>query len=677
MLGPQSQPQFFTYERQIEDSTIHVGAIGAPADGRLRRLRLAATVATTEGPTRSTAVPARVDRLVGPYGLIGGQVIVGDEETPPPRRAAPPAPSTSSSTATRAPAAGSPGRRSRSWRRRPSPTRGAADRRASELDYVVPERADPPRRPQGAASFDDAPVVDAHDGPVTIDTPSRRGHEPCVAGAARLGRPARRARSTCRPPRGRRRRARLPQRLREGRDHPAQPGRLRLTRSRTRATADYGEPNGPGWSRRAYPLRYDEPLLRDVEPMLPGDHWVSVTVAAAPEDRGAARRPDGAHPRGDAGPMRPRRPTRTPSSPRAGAPGRTATRRRRRTSSATESSPPSRPATRSREGDEADDEWWGPRRGVGPRRRRGQPGLLRGRCGVADPASRSLTHTSAQQQPAADEQPEHAEDQQQERCEHTRPGRCRGRGQARLLLLGAPCDGWDEGWDRAAGATVASVGAVAWWGPTTGGHRGRRRVAHRRAREGAPAPSGSGGKTSVIVIGSAGSGGRSNSSRSAGCARSSSQKAGRPGRRTTLPRSGRRPHPAPGRRSAGRRRRTSAGSRGGSASMNDLVVLKHVVMIGLAAGRRRQQQLLDIARALRRRFAAICLGVVEIAVERLQLEVENRSLDIVEPRVRTPRDDLSIGVAPVIAEQRELLTDRVVVGDEAPPSPKQPSTFAG
>ena len=29
-LGPQPQPQYFTYDRQIQDSTVHIGVVGAP-----------------------------------------------------------------------------------------------------------------------------------------------------------------------------------------------------------------------------------------------------------------------------------------------------------------------------------------------------------------------------------------------------------------------------------------------------------------------------------------------------------------------------------------------------------------------------------------------------------------------------------------------------------------------
>ena len=56
----------------------------------------------------------------------------------------------------------------------------------------------------------------------------------------------------------------------------------------------------------------------------------------------------------------------------------------------------------------------------------------------------------------------------------------------------------------------------------------------------------------------------------------------------------------------------------------------------------------------------------DLAVVVFQIEVENRGLQIVQAGIQSPENDVAAGgVAAVIAEEQELLVDRVVVGHGA------------
>ena len=172
--------------------------------------------------------------------------------------------------------------------------------------------------------------------------------------------------------------------------HLIQPSRdvFALDEDRGLLLRDYGE-EPLGLSSAAYPLRYDN-RSSDVEPTLPGDYWVAVTVE-----------PRGRGPRGvdvpvnltfavtptDAAPRRTRarcwtRPAATgpdgysPDPPYLVGDGEF---------SAVASGNPFTP-----EAATTTTTWWGPRRGGRSRRRCGQPGLLRRGRAVADPAPRCL-----------------------------------------------------------------------------------------------------------------------------------------------------------------------------------------------------------------------------------------------------------------------------------------------
>ena len=286
-LGPESQPQFFEYERQIEGSTVHVGAVGAPAGAEGDGLDLAATVASPDSPE---PVDCGTDQAstdsAAPLALVGAHVIAGDEEdsgTTTPCRAA----DTVAIKLTRysgyntadLPVA------IKVVEEAPVSAEGEPPPESEELDYGVPEPTDPVSSPAGSPSFEDAPVVDVDGGPVTLDSEIAEGTEllwrvPMQWGdrlVARADLPG------------------LAEKDAERLGFPStyvkvaviQPSRdpFALTRDDDSSYGYYGPPEESTLVVGTYPLRYTNRYSSDVDPVLPGDHWVSVTVATGAEDR--------------------------------------------------------------------------------------------------------------------------------------------------------------------------------------------------------------------------------------------------------------------------------------------------------------------------------------------------------------------------------------------------------
>src|SRR5215207_10105317 len=167
MLGPQSQPQYFSYERQIEDSTVHVGVVGTPRTPDYDGFYVYATVETPDDPAVDCGTGDASSDTAYFDAPIGDEVIVGDEDA-----ADDPCHSAdtvtvklerySTSSIEMLPVA------IKIVEEAPVTDQGAAIADDAELEYDVPEPVDAAGGPQGSDSFDDAPVVDAHDGPVTI-----------------------------------------------------------------------------------------------------------------------------------------------------------------------------------------------------------------------------------------------------------------------------------------------------------------------------------------------------------------------------------------------------------------------------------------------------------------------------------------------------------------------------
>jgi len=360
-LGPQSQPQHFSYERQIEDSSIHVGVVGTPRTADYDGFTIAATAPTAEDPAGADCGSGDASSDTSYFDApIGDQVVIGDEDSAddPCRSAAAIAVTierSSTSSTEQLPIA------IKIVEEAPVTDPGEPVADDAELDYQLPEPGDPADGPQGAGSFDDAPVVDAADGPVTIaaevtegatvlwrvplgwgdqlvargDLPTMPAEDPLldVSVEVRLLQPSRDS--------------------------------FALTESGDYYYGDYAE-NGEEPTplvAASHPLRYDN-RYRDFEPSLPGDHWVAVSVEPPPEDREPMDVPidltidvphvDGEAPTykaavlaqgGGAGPD-----GYSPDTPYLVADG---------TFAAVASGSPFTPEA----GD--DDPWWGPRRGIG------------------------------------------------------------------------------------------------------------------------------------------------------------------------------------------------------------------------------------------------------------------------------------------------------------------------
>jgi len=285
-LGAQGQPQYFVYERQIEDSTVHIGVVGTPPAVEYDGFTIAATVVTDEEP-------AGVDCGSGdassdttfPDAVIGDQVVVGDEDSADdPCRAvgtiAVKVERASTSTTDPMPIA------IKVVEEAPVADRGEPVADDAELGYDLPEPGDPVDGPQGARSFDEAPILDAHDGPVTIAAevtegttllwrvPVDWGEQLVVLGE-------------------------LPTVAEDGpllnvsvQVRLVQPSRdvFALTESGEYYYGNYVADERTRLIAASHALRYDN-RYRDFEPMLPGDHWVAVSVEPAPEERAAMLAP--------------------------------------------------------------------------------------------------------------------------------------------------------------------------------------------------------------------------------------------------------------------------------------------------------------------------------------------------------------------------------------------------
>lgn len=288
MLGPESQPQFFRYERQIEDSTIHIGAVGAPQTPDGDGLQLAPTVPDPASPTGiDCSTNETTTSSSAPAGLIGTQVIVGNEDgdTGAACRAADAVDVKlirySSSSTVDLPVA------IKIVEEAPVSDQGEPLPEEDVLDPGVPDPVDAVTTPGGAGSFDDAPIVDASGGPVTIATEITEGSEllwrvPLTWAdqlVVRADIPA------------------ITDREQEQLGYPTaylrlaivQPSRdiSELSVGDDTTSGQYGGLEDSRMVAATYPLRYANRFADDVAPTLPGDTWVSIAVAAAPEDREA------------------------------------------------------------------------------------------------------------------------------------------------------------------------------------------------------------------------------------------------------------------------------------------------------------------------------------------------------------------------------------------------------
>lgn len=277
MLGPQSQPQYFSYERQIEDSTVHVGVVGTPRTADYDGFYVYATVETPDDPAVDCGTGDASSDTTYFDAAIGDEVLVGDEDAADdPCRSADTITVKlerySTSSIEMLPVA------IKIVEEAPVTDQGAAIADDAELEYAVPDPVDPADGPQGADSFEDAPVVDAHDGPVTIaaeltegttllwrvpldwgDQIVVRGDLPTVPADGPLA--------------GVSAQVQLVQPVRDV---------FALTKSEQYEYADYGEEPAQAVAA-SHPLRYGN-RFRDFEPTLPGDHWVAVSVERA-QDR--------------------------------------------------------------------------------------------------------------------------------------------------------------------------------------------------------------------------------------------------------------------------------------------------------------------------------------------------------------------------------------------------------
>lgn len=352
-LGLQAQAQYFTYERQVQDSTIHVGVMGAPQNPDGDGLELSASVPGTDDPSPvDCGGDYDTSASSTPHAVIGAAEVVGDESdecreaalvTIMVRRY-------SSSSAGELPVG------IKVVEEAPVSDPGERLPEDSELTIQPPDPVEPADEPQGAESFDDAPVVDASSGPVTIAAEVTEGTEELWRVPLDWG--DRLAVSADLAATEDEELASTTVQL-----HLVQPSRdvFDPTAGDDYSYADFG-PEDERAVVGTYPLRYEN-RVDDLLPTLPGDHWVSLSVEGPDEGVAAVDVPveltlevtstDAAPPTyqdavigqgGDAGPE-----GYSPEVPYLVGDGEFA---------ADASGNPFTP-------DDADDEWWGARRAAG------------------------------------------------------------------------------------------------------------------------------------------------------------------------------------------------------------------------------------------------------------------------------------------------------------------------
>ncbi len=273
-LSPGTRTQYFSYDRRIADSSVHIGVAGAPSSIASDGLYLAAHVPTPDSPEPSGCGDDYASTST-PW-LVGAAVIVGDESDGDPCLTADTitieVERYSSSSTDDLPVA------IKIVEEAPvSADRGEELAETEELGYQVPEPAQPTDL-AGASSFDDAPVVDARSGAITVAAEITQGTEllwrvPLDWGEQLVVRGDLPAVSSEDPL------LNTTVQL-----HLVQPSRdvFALAKSDDYSSGDYAEEPPDRFVVASYPLRYAN-RDRDLEPTLPGDLWVGVAVEPAPE----------------------------------------------------------------------------------------------------------------------------------------------------------------------------------------------------------------------------------------------------------------------------------------------------------------------------------------------------------------------------------------------------------
>lgn len=176
-LAP-SFPQYFSYQRRINDSTVHVGVLGAPQGADGDGIQVAAGVQVGDSTDLTSCGEARdTSEYTVAHAVLGARVIVGDED------------GTTRDACRRADTIQIAVTRTSSATLdlpyvikvvEEAPYSGTGDAPDAEPDadpsYDLPEPAAATDE-QGAASFDDAPELDARSGPVTISSTITEGTE--------------------------------------------------------------------------------------------------------------------------------------------------------------------------------------------------------------------------------------------------------------------------------------------------------------------------------------------------------------------------------------------------------------------------------------------------------------------------------------------------------------------
>ncbi|TQK68810.1 hypothetical protein [Nocardioides sp. SLBN-35] len=285
-LGP-SYPHYFSYQRRINGSRVHIGVLGAPQGDSSDSIRVLAEVAT-EGSSSPTSCGEETDNAESnvPQAVIGARVVVGGED---------------GSTGEACRDAGTVQIKVDRGYGSPTtdlpyvikvveeaPSSGTGDQEPDDAPSYDRPEAGKAERLEGAASFDTAPEIDAQDEPATVSTTITEGTEqlwrvPLTWGDLPV--------------------VRVDVATAEDEEafgysgpnltlHLVDPMRGRLVHADSEAEdSSTGQYLAEAEDRDPTVLVGSGFPVRQVDDRLPGDYWVSLAVSPPPEDRKAVSVP--------------------------------------------------------------------------------------------------------------------------------------------------------------------------------------------------------------------------------------------------------------------------------------------------------------------------------------------------------------------------------------------------
>lgn len=280
-IGP-AAPAYFRYERQIKDSTVHIGVVAAPQTVDGDGVNLAAGASVEDAAPVDCVSDSASSDYTTPFALVGAEVAVGgagpDDQCSASDSLVVEVGRYSSSSTGDLPVA------IKVVEEAPVSLPGAEIPDDDALRYELPDPVEPADGPGGSDSFGGAPLLDPGDGPVTVEATIAQGAEALWRVPVDWGDQLVVRGDLAAVEQDTEQTEADPLNDVTVQLHLIQPSRdvYALTKSEDYSYGTYGAEDAV-FVAAGYPLRYGN-RSSDVEPTLPGDQWVAVSVEPAAED---------------------------------------------------------------------------------------------------------------------------------------------------------------------------------------------------------------------------------------------------------------------------------------------------------------------------------------------------------------------------------------------------------